>query len=72
MTSFKQLVTPVSGRFTDGFGPRGGDQLPGAMWGAGTPGRCHFQMGGVANGVLIVWSPPANTQYVSVKVSFLT
>lgn len=23
MTSFKQLVPPVSGRFTDGFGPRG-------------------------------------------------
>lgn len=54
-----------------GLRPNGGDQLPGVMWGAGSPGRCHFQMGGSANGVLIVWSPPANTQYVSAKVAFM-
>lgn len=53
-----------------GLRPSGGDQLPGVMWGAGAPGRCHFQIGGAANGVLIVWSPPANTQYVSAKVAF--
>lgn len=55
-----------------GYRPIGGDQLPAVMWGAGAPGRAHFQMGGVTNGVLIVWTPPANTQYVSAKVSFLT
>ena len=63
-TSFASLNT--------GWRPVGGDQLPAVMWGAGSPGRAHFQIGGVANGVLIVWSPPANTQYVSAKVSFMT
>lgn len=55
-----------------GWRPVGGDQLPAVMWGSGSPGRAHFQIGGVANGALIVWSPPANTQYVSAKVSFIT
>ena len=53
-----------------GYRPDGGDQLPAVMWGAGAPGRAHFQMGGAANGVLIVWSPPASTQYVSAKVMY--
>lgn len=55
-----------------GYRPIGGDQLPAVMWGAGSPGRAHFQMGGAANGVLIVWSPPASTQYVSAKVMYRT